>query len=89
VWGILNFLLTEDMPNSTTRHCLANTLLLLKWCVCVCVVCVSSGDKAIAAFLTTHTLFTDSGHVLDLAINLYPSPDLRRSPAASRTAHFF
>jgi hypothetical protein len=45
VWGILNFLLTEDMPNSTTRHCLANPLLLLKWCVsvsCVCVcVCVS------------------------------------------------
>ncbi|ELR15076.1 RasGEF domain containing protein [Acanthamoeba castellanii str. Neff] len=44
VWGILNFLLTEDMPNS---------------------------DKAIAAFLTTHTLFTESGHVLDLAINFF------------------
>jgi hypothetical protein len=32
---------------------------------------VGAGEAGVVAFLTTHTLFTDSGHVLDLIINMY------------------
>jgi hypothetical protein len=63
---------------------------MLTCCVRVCAyfVCcvvffgcrVSAGEKAIEAFLTTHTLFTDSGHVLDLAIDLYHLPPPFTSP---------
>jgi hypothetical protein len=32
---------------------------------------VGAGEAGILAFLITHTLFTDSGHVLDFVISLY------------------